>query len=56
MKSGPWQQILTYLYIRNRDPDEPKMLDCKFMHGMNRISIFMFLIGMVLLIFRLLRH
>ncbi len=56
MKQDIWQQILTYFYIRKRDPNEPRNLDLKFMHGMNRISLFMFLIAVVVMIVRLIRH
>lgn len=51
-----WQQILTYLYVRKRNPDEPRNTSLKFMHGMNRISLFMFLIAVIVMIVRLLRH
>lgn len=51
-----WKQILTYLYIRKRDPNAPRNMDLKFMHGMNRISIFMFLIAIIVMIIRLLRN
>jgi hypothetical protein len=51
-----WKQILTYFYIRKRDPNDPKNMSIKFMHGMNRISLFMFLIAIVVMIVRLLRH
>lgn len=51
-----WRQILTYFYLRKRDPNEPRSIDLKFMHGMNRISLFMFLIGIIIMIIRLLRH
>ena len=47
-----WKQILTYLYIRKRDPNEPKSIDLKFMHGMNRISILMFLVAVIVMIVR----
>ena len=53
MKKGVWNQILTYLYIRKRDPNEPRDIDLKFMHGMNRISLFMFLIAIIVMIVRL---
>jgi hypothetical protein len=51
-----WKQILTYLYIRKRDPNAPRNMDLKFMHGMNRISIFMFLIAIIVMIIRLLKN
>lgn len=53
MKQGVWQQILTYFYIRKRDPRDPKNINIKFMHGMNRISLFMFLIAVIVMIVRL---
>ncbi|WP_165836279.1 DUF6728 family protein [Taibaiella soli] len=51
-----WRQILTYFYIRKRDPNEPTNMNIKFMHGMNRISLFMFLIAIIVMIIRLLRR
>lgn len=53
MKEGIWQQVLTYLYIRKRGTNEPRNIDLKFMHGMNRISIFMFLFAVIVIIIRL---
>ena len=53
MKEGIWKQVLTYLYIRKRDPKDPRNIDLKFMHGMNRISLFMFLIAVIVMIVRL---
>ncbi|HTM67139.1 MAG TPA: DUF6728 family protein [Flavipsychrobacter sp.] len=51
-----WHQILTYFYIRKRNPDEPRNTSIKFMHGMNRISLFMFLIAVVIMLVRLIRN
>jgi hypothetical protein len=48
-----WKQILTYLYLRKRDPNEPRNIDLKFMHGMNRISLLMFLVAVIVMIVRL---
>ena len=56
MKDSIWNQILTYFYIRRRDPGAPKNIDLKFMHGMNRISLFMFLIAVIVMVVRLFRH
>jgi uncharacterized protein DUF6728 len=56
MKSDVWNQILTYFYIRKRDPNDPRNINIKMMHGMNRISLFMFLIAVVIMIIRLFRH
>ena len=49
-----WKQILTYLYIRKRDPNEPRNINIRMMHGMNRISIIMFFIAVIIIIYRLL--
>ena len=48
-----WKQLLTYFYIRKRDPNEPRNFDLKMMHGMNRISILMFFVAIIIIIFRL---
>jgi hypothetical protein len=46
-------QILQYLYIKKRNPDAPHNANLSFMHGMNRISIFMFIFAVVVIIYRL---
>ena len=52
-----WQQILTYFYLRKRDPNAPRNVDLFLMHGMNRISIFVFLVALIVLITRaIIRH
>jgi len=55
-KESIWQQVLTYFYIRKRDAGAPKNINIKMMHGMNRISLFLFLIAIVAMIVRLFRH
>ncbi|NSL88594.1 DUF6728 family protein [Chitinophaga solisilvae] len=50
-----WQQILRYFYIGKKDPNAPKTRYVAMMHGMNRISILLFLIALVVLVVRLLR-
>lgn len=45
-----WRQILQYLYIRKRDPKDPINTNIKLMHGMNRISIILFLIALIIII------
>lgn len=51
-----WHQILEYLYIRKRDKSQPVNTNTKLMHGMNRISIIMFLIAIIILIIKLIRR
>lgn len=53
---GIWRQIEEYLYIKKRDPKEPKTSFIKAMHGMNRVSIFLFLACLLLMLYRLIRH
>lgn len=50
-----WKQILTYLYLRKRDVNEPRNINIRMMHGMNRISIIVFFIAIIVMIVRLLR-
>ena len=50
---GFWRQIAEYLYIKKRDPDAPRTNFLKYMHGMNRISLIMFLVVLLIAIFRL---
>ena len=50
---GIWKQIAEYLYIKKRDPNEPRSQWLKYMHGMNRISLIMFLVGLLVILFRL---
>jgi hypothetical protein len=49
------KQILTYLFLRKRDPNEPHNTNIRLMHGMNRISILVFLFALVVMLFRLFR-
>lgn len=47
-----WKQIAEYLYIKKRDPNEPRSQWMKYMHGMNRISLIMFLVVVLIIIFK----
>jgi hypothetical protein len=46
---------LRYLYIRKKDPDAPKTRYVAMMHGMNRISILLFIIALIIMLIRLLK-
>lgn len=50
------RQISEYLYLRKKDPNEERTQWMKYMHGINRISIFLFLIAMIILTIKLLRN
>ena len=49
------RQISEYLYLRKRDPNEPRTQWMKYMHGINRISILLFLFAMIVLAIKLIR-
>lgn len=51
-----WDQILRYLFLKKKDPDAPHTTYVKMMHGMNRISILLFLICLVIMIVRLVKY
>lgn len=50
---GVIRQIAEYLYLRKRDPNAPNTQWMKYMHGINRISIFMFLGAVIFMLIRL---
>lgn len=53
---GILNQVAEYLYLKKKDPDAPKSEWLKYMHGINRISILLFLVGLVILTVKLLRR
>jgi hypothetical protein len=50
---GIWNQILQYLFIKKRDPNQPRTTYLKYMHGMNRISLLMFIVALIIMLFKL---
>lgn len=52
---GVMDQIAQYLYLKKRDPDAKDTQWMKYMHGINRISIFLFIIAMIILAIKLMR-
>jgi hypothetical protein len=50
---GIWRQIEEYFYLKKRDPNAPNTQWMRYMHGINRISIFMFLAGIIILLLKL---
>ncbi|MFN5480245.1 MAG: DUF6728 family protein [Chitinophagaceae bacterium] len=49
---GVLRQIATYLYLRKKDPSTPNSQWVKYMHGINRISLLLFLFAIVFMIVR----
>jgi len=52
---GVLRQIAEYLYIRKPDPNRPKTSFIKYMHGINRISLLVFILCLIILAIKLLR-
>jgi hypothetical protein len=50
---GVWRQISEYLFLRKKDPNAPNTQWMRYMHGINRISIIMFLLAVVVLLVKL---
>jgi|694.fasta_scaffold100690_5 hypothetical protein len=53
---GFLRQIGEYLYIVKRDPKQERTGMMKAMHGMNRISLIVFLIGIIVILVRKFTH
>ena len=50
---GVLNQIAEYLYLKKKDSNTPDSQWVKYMHGINRISLIMFLIGLIILVIKL---
>jgi hypothetical protein len=50
---GVLKQIAEYLYLRKPDPNRPKTKFVKYMHGINRLSLLLFLLAIIILIIKL---
>jgi hypothetical protein len=50
---GILKQLSEYLYIKKRDPNEQRSQWMKYMHGMNRISLIMFLFAILFMIVKM---
>ena len=50
---GMFSQIAEYLYLKKKDPNAQPTQWMKYMHGMNRISVFMFLIAIIVILVKL---
>jgi hypothetical protein len=51
---GVLNQIAQYLYLKKKDPNAPRTQWMKYMHGINRLSILLFLLAMIILAIKLL--
>ena len=53
---GILKQVAEYLYLKKKDPDDQSTQWMKYMHGINRLSIFLFLIALVIIAVKLFWH
>ena len=53
IRMGIWRQISQYFYLRK--PDKPETKWVGYMHWINRICFFMFILCMIILAIKLLR-
>ena len=51
---GVRKQLAEYLYLRKPDPDRPKTKFVKYMHGINRLSLLLFIVALIILAIKLL--
>lgn len=48
-----FKQLAEYLYLRPKDPNRPKDKWVGYMHGINRISLFVFILCLIILAIKL---
>ena len=53
---GILRQVAEYLYLRKKDPDAPRSKFVKYMHGINRVSILLFLVALVIIAVKLIKR
>lgn len=47
-----WDQLAEYLFLKKKEVKEDETKFTKYMHGMNRISIYLFLIVILIMLFK----
>lgn len=50
---GVLKQLAEYLYLSKPDPNRPKTRFVKYMHSINRLSLLLFLVALIILIIKL---
>jgi hypothetical protein len=54
-KSNIKNMLLQYLFLKKKNPNAPDNANIRLMHGMNRISILVFLFALVVMVVRAFR-
>ncbi len=49
---GILDQIKEYFFLKKHDPNDPPSKWMKYMHGMNRISIFVFTLAIIFMLIK----
>jgi hypothetical protein len=49
---GILRQVAEYLYLKKKDPNAPKSKWISYMHGINRISLLMFVAALIFMLVR----
>lgn len=52
---GILRQVAEYFYLKKKDPNAPRSFNIKAMHFINRLSILLFIVAMIILAVKLLR-
>lgn len=52
---GILKQLAEYLYLKKKDPDRPKEKWIGYMHWINRLSLLLFILCLVILAVKLLK-
>ncbi len=50
---GVLKQLATYLYLRKKDSNTPNTQWVKYMHGINRLSLLLFVFAIIVMIVKL---
>lgn len=50
---GVLKQVAEYLYLKKKDPNDKSTQWMKYMHGINRLSIFLFLFALIVIAIKL---
>jgi hypothetical protein len=50
---GIFKQMAEYLYLKKPDPSRPRSQWIGYMHGINRISLLLFIVALIILAIKL---
>ncbi|MFM2362232.1 MAG: hypothetical protein RLZZ316_1134 [Bacteroidota bacterium] len=53
MAKGVFNQLAEYLFIKKKDPNAVNTQWMRYMHGINRISILLFLLALIIILLKL---